>query len=141
MKIKKRNITDILLTILWFSADKSGNETPGGGLLTEDTGLGLKRKLQKIRKDLLSEQDQLKKDKGEVSKSFTDKMFVANEGETLNEEQQALNAGLVSQMESEMNILLNEEIAINAEYASLSEIEKIQTKASYDFELIEMIAQ
>lgn len=120
MKIKKQFINAILLIISTYNGTTG---TPLSGLLFEDLGLGLKRKLQKIHKELLAASTELTVDIAEINKKFEGK-----EGEE--------NAS-----EAEFKILFDEEITLSDEPVMISEIEKIKTTNNYDFDLIEMIAQ
>jgi hypothetical protein len=115
MRIKKSHIRAILLTLLSFN-EKTGQ--PYSGLLLENLGLGVKRKLQKIRNELLAHEAELKADESEIVK--------------IEDEEQR---------NKEAEELYNEEITLLSEPAMISEIEKIQTDKNYDFELIEMIAK
>jgi HEAT repeat protein len=116
MVIKKRFILPILLTIHSYNKDTGA---PLSGLLFENISLGLKRRLQKISKELLDHDKQVKEDATEVLTKFKDK----------------------PEIEAEMNTLLDEDITLLSEPVSMAMIETIQTDKNYDFELIEMIAQ
>lgn len=116
MKIKKKFIKPILLMLLSFDAK---TQQPVTGILIEEMGLGLKRKVQKIRNELLKHSEELEADGNEISEKLKDKP---------------------DEIQKEFEELLNEEITLTSEPALISEIEKIQTKCNYDFELIEMIA-
>lgn len=115
MKIEKKHINNILLTILYFSKNDKGQEYEAGGLLKESLGLGVKRKLQKIRKELLTHSQELE----------TDLKAVEGAKEELRQ--------------GEINVLLSETVELTSEPALLSEIEKVETKNNYNFEYIEMI--
>lgn len=88
------------------------------GLLSEESGLGLKRKLRKIQKELLEYWEQFKSDADEVNK-------------IKDEENKKV----------EVERLMNETVELKAEKAMMSEIEKITSSFAYDFELIELIAE
>lgn len=88
------------------------------GLLSEESGLGLKRKLRKIQKELLEYWEQFKSDAEEVQKIE-------------DEEKRKVEA----------ERLMNETVELKAEKAMMSEIEKITSSFAYDFELIELIAE
>jgi hypothetical protein len=107
MKLKNSDVTPILLTLLIY---KEGKEF--SGLLLENIPLSLKRRLQKIRKDLLLKSEELQKDFEEVK----DKP-------------------------EEIKILLDEEFELNHEFVSLEMIEAINSSVNYDFDIIEKIAK
>ena len=107
MKLKNSDVTAILLTLLTY---KEGKEF--SGLLLENIPLSLKRRLQKIRKDLLAKSEELQKDFEEVK----DKP-------------------------EEVKILLDEEFELNHEFVSLEMIEAINSSVNYDFDIIEKIAK
>ncbi len=91
-----------------------------GGLLSEELPLSAKRRLTKIHKSVyslykeLAEDGQaLRKDCGEDKEKF----------------------------EKEFELLLNEEVEVDAEKVSLSMIEAISTKNTYNFDIIEKFAE
>lgn len=88
------------------------------GLLSEESGLGLKRKLRKIQKELAEYWNQFNIDAGEVDK-IEDK----------------------EKKKVETERLLNETVELKSEKALMSEIEKINSSFPYDFELLELIAE
>lgn len=116
MKIKKKFINPILLTLLSFD---NSTQLPISGLLLEEMGLGCKRKAQKIRKELLTFAVELEDDGKEIIEKHKDD---------------------IGEQEKELNILIDEEITLISDPMMLSEIEKIKTDKNYDFDLIEMIA-
>jgi hypothetical protein len=107
MKIKKGFIQGVLLTILTY---KDGKEH--SGLLLENIPLSLKRRLSKIRVDLIKESQEIQKDYEEVK----DKP-------------------------EEIAILMNEEVELNHDFVSLEMIESVTSEVNYDFDIIEMIAK
>ena len=111
MKIANKYLEAIALTIQAFQI-KDEQAFPVSGLLHEEISLGLKRKLQKIRTEVLAKLEELEKDKKEVGENV-----------------------------EEMKVLMEEEVEINQEYASLEMIENINTKFNYDFEVIEKFAK
>lgn len=117
MKIKKRYINDILLQIHTFEIETG---KPISGLLTENIGMGLRRKLQKIRKELLAANQEVIEQVNELKERFKD------------DEPKLLE---------EFTTLSEEEVTLNADYAMLSEIDKIESATNYNSELIEMIAR
>lgn len=140
MNNQKKNIKPLLLTILRFLKNEKGEEV-AHGLLTEESTLGLKRKLQKIRTELLLLDGELSKDHADILRTYSDKFIKANEGEELTKEQSGINQALAEEQLKEIEILFNESFVLKAELASLSEIEKIETNVIYDFELIDLIAK
>lgn len=117
MKIKKLYINDILLQIHTFNAE---SQKPVSGLLEENIGMGLRRKLQKIRKELLTASAELQEQINELKDRFKDDH---------------------EQLNKEWLVLCEEEVTLNAEYAMISEIDKIESKTNYNSDLIEMIAR
>lgn len=111
--IEKYKIEGILTQI---SATQNSDGT-AVGLLHENSGLGLKRKLRKIQVELLEAYRGLQADIDEVKK-------IEDPGNRKNE----------------MERLMAETVDMKAEKAMLSEIEKIESKFPYDFSLIELIA-
>jgi len=116
MKIKKADIERILSIIVLYDGPKEV-----AGLLTEEIPLSLKRRLQKIRTELLNHHNDLVLQRAEVSEKFKA------------EDQK-------EQLELEMKILHDEPLEVNQDPVSLAMIEAIKTKANYDFEIIELIA-
>lgn len=88
------------------------------GLLHEESGLGLKRKLRKIQAELLDAYRTLQTDITEVKKIEDPDV-----------------------KRSEMERLMCETIDLKTEKALLAEIEKIESRFPYDFSLIELISQ
>lgn len=88
------------------------------GLLHEESGLGLKRKLRKIQKELFEHFNQFKSDLAEVEK--------IEDADNKKEENEKL---------------LNETFELKSEKAMMAEIEKISSSFPYDFELLELIAE
>jgi len=117
MEIKKEFINPLLLTLASYD-EKTG--MPVAGILFEEISLGLKRKLQKIHKELLQHSSDLENDSKEIEKRLN---------------------GNVSEKEIEFKILIAEKVTLVSEPAMISEIEKIVTKVNYDFNLIEMITK
>jgi phage terminase Nu1 subunit (DNA packaging protein) len=107
MKIKKGHINAILLTLLTYQEGKEYS-----GLLLENIPLSLKRRLSKIRVDLLKQSEELQKDFDEVK----DK-------------------------KEEIETLMNEEIELNHDFVSLEMIEGITSEVNYNFEVIELFAK
>lgn len=107
MKIKKGHINAILLTLLTYQEGKEYS-----GLLLENIPLSLKRRLSKIRIDLLKHSEEIQKDFDEVK----DK-------------------------KEEIEILMNEEIELNHDFVSLEMIEGITSEVNYNFEVIELFAK
>lgn len=125
MIIKKKDINPLLLNILFFKKDDKGNDYEAGGLLTEKMGLGAKRKLHKIRKELLTHSETLKEEYEAVRKEF--------KGKESDEDKKLLD--------EEMKNLLAEEVKLTSDPVMICEIEKIESSTNYDFELIELITE
>lgn len=119
IELKKRDIEGVLSVIIAFDEK---TQAPVFGLLMEEVPLSLKRKLQKIRNEVLKAYEQLKLDESEVNEKF--------KAEDHKE-----------QRELELKTLFEEPIVIQAEKASLQMIEAIRTKNNYDFTVIEKIAE
>jgi hypothetical protein len=119
MKIKNRDIEPILLTL---AAYDSKTQQPVSGLLFEDISLGLKRRLQKLSKDLVKQHDEFIAFKAEIDEKFKNDKGSA-------------------EYQKEIDEFLSEEVEINQEPVSLEMIEKIQSKFNYDFEIIEKFAK
>lgn len=114
--IQKIKIESILIQL-------SGQMTVNGtvktiGLMNETTGLGLKRRLRKIQKELGEEWQQYIIDLQEI-----DKIEDAEE------------------KKKETDRLLSETFELHCELAMMSEIEKIESDFNYDWDLIELIAK
>lgn len=105
MKLKNKDIEPVLITLMVFKDEK-----PAGGLLTENITLGLRRKLQKIRTEILKKYEEFKKDLEDAQK------------------------------EGEKEELLEEEFEISCEPASMALIENIQTANNYDMDVVEKFA-
>lgn len=113
----KKQIEPLLMNLLVFNADTG---VAIGGLLMEKLPLGVKRKLNKLREELVSHHEQLKQDAEEVKATY--------EGDGV-------------KIQKELEILFNETVEIKGERALMSEIEKIETEKMYDFVLLEFITQ
>lgn len=120
MEIKNKYINAVLLTLLFY---RDGQEA--GGLLTENLSLGVKRKLQKIRKELLPHLEEFEKDGKQILSAF--------EGKDTPED--------IANKKKEVDELNEEVVKLTCDHALLSEIEKIETDKNYDFDMIEMIAK
>lgn len=110
--IKKFQLESILIQI------EGVQDSKPIGLLTEESGLGLKRKLRKIQKELIEYWEEYKKDIAEVE-------AIADE----------------EKKKVEVERLLSESVELKSEKAMMSEIEKINSSFPYNFELLELIAQ
>lgn len=115
--VRKEQIELILVQIEGVQT-ANGISTPVG-LLTEESGLGLKRKLRKIQDELIKQYTQYRTDQEEVNNKIEDP----------------------DKRIEETKLLAAETFELTSEKAMLSEIEKIQSKFPYNFELIELIAQ
>jgi seryl-tRNA synthetase len=146
MKIKKSEIELILLNIAFY---KDGKLV--GGLLTENCSLSLKRRLDKIRKLLLSKHEELKQDIEEIRKEMEKKgveklpkgAVLADylaEGTEKNKQWLEILKALEPEAKVEFETLLNEEIELQAEPISLEFLDKIETSNNYDFDLLEKIS-
>lgn len=114
--IEKQNIEAILIQL-------SGNLTINGvtkaiGLMNEVTGLGLKRKLRKIQRELSEEWKEYQSDMVEINKIE-------------DEEEKG----------KELDRLRKETFELKSESAMMSEIEKVISDFNYDWDLLELIAK
>lgn len=119
--IKKSQLNALLVQIQGNTTTKLPDgsvEVKEIGLLSEESGLGLKRKLRKIQKELMEYWEQFKSDAAEVDKIED-----------------------VEKKKVEAERLLNETVELKADKAMMSEIEKITSSFAYDFDLIELIAE
>ena len=115
MKIKKSQIVPLLKTLVLFDEDTKQEKS---GLLTEKIPMSLRRRLQRIRADILVEYHKLVKEENDLKERASKEEF-----------------------EKELDILVNEEVDIKQDFVSLDMIEAIETSVNYDFELIELIAK
>lgn len=115
--IKKYQIEPVLIQIEGQIPIGDG-KVKAVGLLNEDAGLGLKRKLRKIQKELFEYLAEFRNDMAEVDK-IEDK----------------------ENNKSEREKLINEEVVLKSEKVMIIEIEKITSEYPYDFDLIELIAE
>lgn len=120
--IKKYQIELILLQLQTVDREQ---EKVLYGLLYEDLSLGVKRKLQKIFKELIGHHTELQKDLADIEVEYKDK-------DTLEDR---------VKKSADIKELKEEEIELKAEPALLSEIEKVSSKFNYDFDLIELITK
>lgn len=119
--IKNSQINALLIQIdgtLSVKNEDGTTTTKGIGLLNEECGLGLKRKLRKIQKELFEHFAQFKTDLTEVEKIED-----------------------ADKKKEETEKLLSESFELKAEKVMMSEIEKINSSFPYDFELLELIAE
>jgi len=111
--IKKSEIKALLINIASFSKD--GKSV--GGLLHEKISLGFKRRLEKIRNELIEHHRQM-----EVDKS-------------------AIEACKDCDKAKETEELMAEEIQLTSQPISLEMLEGIVSQNMYDFDLLEKIAE
>jgi RNAse (barnase) inhibitor barstar len=147
--IKNKDITPILSVLLFFDKD---SRLEKGGLLTEEISLGLRRHLQKIRKEILAHHESINKDIEEVFDTISKKAIVSLPTEITEAQYkddksehhaaylEAINVLQVEQSK-EVDELLEEEFKLTSQPASLELILKINTKANYDLDMIEKFAQ
>lgn len=114
--LKKFELQEALLTISAFDPE---TKKMVSGLLMEDLSLGTKRKLQKIHKKLHEAYTEFVNDVKEIQEKLKD---------------DAVN------MEKELKILIEEDVNIDSEFASLANIESISSEKNYNFEIIEKFA-
>lgn len=120
IELKKKELESVLLTISAYSLPKEGEQQRMiSGLLKENITLGTKRRLQKIHKIAQ-----------ELYKEFIEHVKEAQK--ECGEDKEKL--------ESELKILLEEVVKIDAEPIQLAQIEGISTTENYNFEIIEKFA-
>lgn len=115
MKLKKQ---ELYPTLILLSAQTSGGKLLG--LLHEDISLGLKRRLQKLAKEVGTLYEEYLADSKEVQEKFKD-------DET--------------KLKEELAILDSEEVSFQFEKVSIAMIESIKSENNYDFDLIEKFAE
>jgi len=120
IELKKFELNPVLLQISTYKANEDGTNTPLSGLLFENLSLREKRKLQKIHKEAYSSFQELTKDVSEIKDKLKDSP---------------------EELEKEILILINEVVKIDLDKASLEAIEGISSTTSYNFDLIEKIAE
>lgn len=111
MKIKKKFIRPILGQLLTYKDDK-----PFSGLLTENICLGTKRKIQKIRRELLSHHEVLEEEIKDIQ-------------------------GDPEVIDRELAILSEEEVILTSEPFELARLDDVTSATNYDFEMLEMISK
>jgi hypothetical protein len=111
MKLKKKFIIPLLGQLLVYKDEKEA-----GGLLLENLTLGTKRRVQKIRKELLKHYEELQEDIKDIK-------------------------GEPEVMERELGILSEEEVEITSELFDINQLDNVSSTANYDFELLEMISK
>lgn len=115
MKLKKH---ELYPTLLLLSAHTSDGRLLG--LLHEDITLGLKRRLQKLAKEVGALYEEYLADLKEVQEKLKDDE---------------------AKLKEELSILDNEEVSFQFEKVSISMIESIKSENNYDFDLIERFAE
>lgn len=124
-----------------------------GGLLTEEVTLGLKRRLEKIRVAAMKLYDQYVKDREAIKIAIVEKAIAKLPEGSASEEYkeaekgsdkfiiwQAILSSFDAELLKEYSELDEEIVTISQEKVSLLLIEKIETKANYDWEILEKIA-
>ena len=127
------------MTLAAFGINEKKQTVPVSGLLYENITLGLKRRLQKIRVSVMEHLQQLQADQKEIEQKFP--IVKPEKDQELTAEQKAQNEENLKKRKEELEILMNEEVKIDKEKASLSMIEAIQTDNNYDWEIIELFAE
>jgi len=115
MILENKFVLPLLLEILSFNPE-TNKET--GGLLTEELTLGTKRRLQKIRAELLKQNEEIRKAIEEIEKIEDSELKL-----------------------KEIKDLEDETFTINAEPVSLEMIENIKSKTNYNMILLEKITK
>lgn len=138
IELQNKDLEPLALQIQSFGM-KDGRLTPIFGLLHEEITLGMKRRLQKIRKAIVEHLTTLQTDQTEIRDKFPVKLPA--KGKQLSTKDEQENAENKKKQEAEMEILLNEVVKIDLEKVSLEMLENIKTEINYDFDLLEKIAE
>ena len=113
--LKKSQIEKLLVQIIAFDPK---TQTPVAGLLTENTTLGTKRRLQKIHATLLEKYKEYSADIKKIEEECGDDM-----------ERRA----------SEVQVLNEEEIHIDAPRIDSKQLDSIVSENNYNFDILEKI--
>lgn len=100
-----------------------------GGLLSENLTLGTKRKLQKIHKPT-----------HKLFEEFIEDFKKVQEGCKTGENEKGEPIYDQEKLKIEVQLLLDEEVKVDAEPIQLSQIEGISTENNYNFDIIEKFA-
>lgn len=114
IELTNKNLEQAMITIAGF--DKDGKVI--AGLMTEKISLGLKRRLQKLHKELSPKYQEYLQDRAQIETECKDE-----------------------KKEAELKLLDEEAVKIDLEFLSLAMIEAIDTEAIYDFDVIEKFAK
>lgn len=139
IELQNKDLEPLALQLQSFGM-KNGNLVPIFGLLHEDITLGMKRRLQKIRKAIVEHLTTLQTDQTEIRDKFPIKL-PAKGKQLLSKKAEQENAENKKKQDAEMEILLNEVVKIDLDKVSLEMLEIIKTEINYDFELLEKIAE
>lgn len=115
ISVKKSQLDSVLMSMMAFDA-KTGR--PVAGLLTENVPLSLKRRLQKIQNRAIKLYEELQKEIEEVEKIED-----------------------IDERKKQLDILMDEEVKIDAEFVDMKMIEDINTAHNYSFDIIELFAK
>lgn len=151
IELEKKDLTPVLLSIVSYDS-KTAKEI--SGLLLEEISMGTRRRLQRIRKDAIAEQELLQKDVQELYDDFNKKVLgkIGN-GKTLedfkgvtpdSENHKLWNSSkeeFLPALQKEINELFSEKVVIKQDKIKAEEIEKINTKVNYDWDLLEKILE
>lgn len=146
MKIKKKEVEPLLYTLQF---QKEGVEY---GLLTEEMPMSLRRFLQKIRKELITQYEEIRKDIVEIASDFRKKAISELPSEISEKEYldpksehhklfQEKYKSFSQEQDKEFITLMDEEFELTSPLASMEMILAIKTDKNYDFDLLEKIAQ
>lgn len=138
IELQNKDLEPLALQLQSFGM-KNGNLVPIFGLLHEDITLGMKRRLQKIRKAVVEHLKSLESDQKEIREKFPVKQPA--KGKELSKKEVSENAENKKKQDAEMEILLSEVVKIDLDKVSLEMVENIKTEVNYDFDLLEKIAE
>lgn len=117
IKLQKGELSSLLLNITTFDA-QTGQIV--GGLLSENLTLGTKRALDKIRKALIIEYQELEAQIKEVKESCKDDK---------------------EKLHKELEELFKETVEISVPRFKFEKIEEVSSNKMYDFDLLEKISE
>lgn len=151
MKFKNKELEILCMNL--YMQRQQGDQIVFFGLLTENITLGLKRRLEKIRKEAIKHYEQYQADIGDVRAAIEKKAAeklpegskvedykTAKEGTEYRKVWLDLLEGFKEELVKELRELGEEEVEITSEQVTMALIEKVETKNNYDWEFIERIA-
>jgi hypothetical protein len=117
ISLKKIEIEKVLIQIIAFDPK---TQKPASGLLTENTTLGMKRRLQKIHSTLMEKYKEYTEDIKKIEQECKDDM---------------------EKMTSEINVLNQETVFIDCQPIDSKQLDAIVTDTNYNFDILEKICE